>query len=65
MELAGVGGRSLSLDTPLLVRGNMDVSHITHLIYGSFLPNNEVLDVLKSIYEGDALETTEVLQRQQ
>lgn len=65
MELAGVGGRSLSLDTPLLVRGNMDVeSYYPSDLRGSFLPNNEVLDVLKSIYEGDALETTEVLQRQ-
>jgi len=65
MEVAGVGGRSLSLDTPLLVRGNMDVeAYFPSDLRGSKTPNNTVLDVLKSIYDGDALETTEVLQRQ-
>ncbi len=65
MELAGVGGRSLSLDTPLLVRGNMDVeAYYPADLRGSKFPDNGVLDALKSIYEGDALETTEVLQQQ-
>ena len=65
MELAGVGGRSLSLDTPLLVRGNMDVeAYYPSDLRGSKFPDNGVLDALKSIYEGDALETAEVLQQQ-
>lgn len=65
MELAGVGGRSLSLDTPLLVRGDMAVeAYYPSNMRGSALPNMEILEVLKSIYEGDALETTEVLQQQ-
>jgi uncharacterized protein (DUF1501 family) len=65
MELAGVGGRSLSLDTPLLVRGDMAVeAYYPSNMRGSAVPNMEVLEVLKSIYEGDALETTEVLQQQ-
>ena len=65
MDLAGVAGRSLSLDTPLLVRGNMDVeAYYPSDLRGSRVPNNEVLDILKSIYDGAALETTEVLQRQ-
>jgi uncharacterized protein (DUF1501 family) len=65
MELAGVGGRSLSLDTPLLVRGNMDVeAYYPSDLRGSKLPDNGVLDALKSIYEGDALDTAEVLQQQ-
>ena len=65
MELAGVGGRSLSLDTPLLVRGDMAVeAYYPSNMRGSAVPNMEILEVLKSIYEGDALETTEVLQQQ-
>jgi hypothetical protein len=65
MELAGVGGRSLSLDTPLLVRGNMDVeAYYPSDLRGSKFPDNGVLDALKSIYEGDALDTAEVLQQQ-
>ncbi len=65
MELAGVGGRSLSLDTPLLVRGDMAVeAYYPSNMRGSAVPNMELLEVLKSIYDGDALETTEVLQQQ-
>lgn len=65
MELAGVGGRSLSLDTPLLVRGDMSVeAYYPSNMRGSAVPNKEILEVLKSLYEGDALETTEVLQKQ-
>ena len=65
MELAGVGGRSLSLDTPLLVRGDMAVeAYYPSNMRGSAVPNMEILEVLKSIYEGDALETTEVLKQQ-
>ena len=65
MELAGVGGRSLSLDTPLLVRGNIEVeSYYPSDLKGSRKPSNELLDALKNIYEGDALETAEVLERQ-
>ena len=65
MELAGVGGRSLSLDTPLLVRGDMAVeAYYPSNMRGSAVPKLEILEVLKSIYEGDALETTEVLQQQ-
>jgi len=65
MELAGVGGRSLSLDTPLLVRGNMAVeAFYPSDMRGSALPNMEILDALRSIYDGDALETTEILKQQ-
>ena len=65
MDLSGVSGRSLSLETPLLVRGNQkSESYFPAMINGSKTADMALIASLRSLYDGDALDTLELLEEQ-
>ncbi len=65
MDLSGVAGRSLSLETPLLVRGNQkSESYYPARIDGSKTADKALIASLRSIYQGDVLDTLELLEKQ-
>ncbi len=65
MDLSDVSGRALSLETPLLVRGAKgNESYYPANIRGSETANTKLVDSLRSIYQGDILETLELLNKQ-
>ena len=65
MDLSGVSGRSLSLETPLLVRGNQKSEYyFPAKIDGSKTADMALVASLRSLYEGDVLDTLELLEKQ-
>lgn len=65
MDELDLGGRALSLDTPLLIRGQKKVeNYFPANLHGSIAPTESLVESLKSVYEGDYLETSDLLIKQ-
>ena len=65
MDLSEISGRALSLDTPLLVRGKQKVENFFPAsMKGSRNDSQALLEALRNVYEGDLLETANILSDQ-
>lgn len=60
MELAGIPGKALAIDMPLLIRGASDVDNLFPLdLQGTHLPSEALISALSAAYDPDIAKTLE------